>query len=218
MPDLSFQIETSEAVPYAATPLLCLKTRITCADPLLEIHNILLQCQIQLEPTRRRYSPEEQVKLNDLFGAPARWGQTLKPILWAISNVVVPRFQRDTVADVPLPCTFDFNVAATKYLYGLETGEVPICVLFSGTVFYADDEGSVRIGKIPWDREVNYRLPVRVWKEMMDIYYPNAAWLCLQKDVFDGLYRYKVERGIPTWEQAIESMLTSAKLSRKAGA
>jgi hypothetical protein len=42
---------------------------------------------------------------------------------------------------------------------------------------------------------------------MMDIYYPNSAWLCLRRDVFERIYQYKVERGIPTWEQALESML-----------
>ncbi len=38
----------------------------------------------------------------------------------------------------------------------------------------------------------------------MDAYYPNSAWLCLRRDVFEELHRFKVEHGIPTWEQAIE--------------
>lgn len=211
MIELKFQIESSGAVPYSATPLLKLKARIACADPDLEIHNILLQCQIQIEPARRRYVSDEQAKLGDLFGAPARWSQTLKPLLWTNSNIVVPRFQGETSAEIPLPCTFDFNVAATKYLYGLESGEVPLCVLFSGTVFHANAEGYLSVGKIPWSCEANYRLPIRVWKEMMEMYYPNANWLCLRRDLFDEIYRYKVDRGIPTWEQAIEQILASAE-------
>jgi hypothetical protein len=79
--------------------------------------------------------------------------------------------------------------------------------LFSGTVFYATDEGTLQVAQIPWDKEARYRLPVQVWKQMMDIYYPNSVWLSLRKDVFDRLYRYKVRRGIPTWEQALESIL-----------
>jgi hypothetical protein len=43
----------------------------------------------------------------------------------------------------------------------------------------------------------------------MDHYYPNSAWLCLRKDVFDRLYEYKRQRGLPTWEQALESLLPS---------
>jgi Family of unknown function (DUF6084) len=219
MPELNFQIEGAEAVPYAASPQLNLKIRITDADPQCEIHNVLLQCQIQIEPARRRYVPAEQEKMRDLFGAPSRWSQTLRPLLWSNSSIVVPSFKGDILANVPVPCTFDFNVAATKYFHGLQDGEAPICILFSGTVFYATDQGLVHVAKISWDREVNYRLPVSVWKEMMDMYYPNAAWLCLQRDVFDQIYRYKVDRGIPTWEKAIEGLLEGAGANdmRKAG-
>ena len=42
---------------------------------------------------------------------------------------------------------------------------------------------------------------------MMDIYYPNTAWLCLRRDVFERLHQYKVENAIPTWEQTFESLL-----------
>ena len=42
---------------------------------------------------------------------------------------------------------------------------------------------------------------------MMDTYYPNSAWLCLRRDVFEKLYRYKVLHGIPTWEAAVERIL-----------
>ncbi len=43
----------------------------------------------------------------------------------------------------------------------------------------------------------------------MEHYYPNNAWLCLRKDVFDRLYEYKMHGGIPTWEQALEGLLDS---------
>lgn len=220
MPPLTFRINGAEAVPYAATPQVNLKIRVACADPSICIQNILLQCQIQIEPARRHYDAAEQEKLKDLFGAPSRWGQTLRQMLWANSSVTVPSFQEQTIVDVPLPCTFDFNVAVTKYLYGLESGEVPLCVLFSGTIFYEGENGQLQVAKIPWDHEANYRLPVRVWKEMMDVYYPNAAWLCLQRDVFDQIYRYKIERGILTWDRAIQSLLVAAEENdlRKANA
>lgn len=210
--ELSFQIEGAEVVPFAASPLLNLKTRIRATDSELCIHNILLQCQVQIEPTRRPYIDEEKIKLQDLFGDPIRWGQTLRPILWSNVNVVVPSFACETLANIPVPCTFDFNIASTKYLYGLEGGEIPICVFFSGTVFYANAEG-FRLTKIPWDREAKFRLPVPLWKEMMEMYYPNASWVCLQRDVFDQIYRYKTARGIPTWEQTFEKLLASGEES-----
>jgi hypothetical protein len=211
MADLTFQIEGAEAVPYAASPLLYLKTRIACVNSDLEIQNILLQCQIQIEPARRPYVADEQSNLRELFGAPARWSHTLRPILWANSQLVVPPFQGSTVVNVPIPCTFDFNVASTKYFHGLESGEIPICILFSGTIFYAQADGSLQVAKIPWSQEVNYRLPVSIWKEMIEMYYPNTAWLCLQRDVFDKLHRYKLDRGILTWDQTLESLLAGAE-------
>jgi hypothetical protein len=134
-------------------------------------------------------------------------------MLWTHASVVIPPFSGSTIVDLNVPCTFDFNVAATKYFAGLEDGEIPLCLLFSGTVFYEADDGALQVTQIPWDREVKYRLPVRDWKEMMDIYYPNSAWLCLRRDVFDRLYEYKVRCGIPTWEQALESILPSVEVA-----
>ena len=207
MPDLNFQVEGAEAIAFAASPLLAFKLQITNANAEEPIHSVALRCQIQIEVTRRRYTAQDQERLLDLFGEPERWGQTLRNMLWTHANMVVPPFTGSTIVDLQVPCTFDFNVAAAKYFYGLEDGEVPLNLMFSGTVFYANDEGNLQVAQIPWDRESRYRLPVSAWKEMMDIYYPNSAWLCLRRDVFDRLYQYKVKRGIPTWEQALEKLL-----------
>lgn len=215
MPDLSFQIEGAEAVAHAAAPLLTLKLRVSNAVADEPIQSLALQCQIQIEPTRRRYSAPEQNLLRDLFGEPERWGKTVRSMLWSNINVPVSSFTESRVVDVPVPCTFDFNIAATKYFHGLEGGEVPLCVLFSGTIFYTAEDGRLQISQIPWDREANYRLPVQVWRKMMDIYYPNIAWLCLRRDVFDRFYEYKVRHGISTWEQAQESILVNVEESVK---
>jgi hypothetical protein len=128
-------------------------------------------------------------------------------MLWTHTQVVVPAFTGSTVVDLPVPCTYDFNVAATKYFYGLSDGEVPLCLLFSGTIFFAGASGALQIAQIGWDREVNFRLPIRVWQDMMEQYYPNSAFLCLRRDVFDRLYRYKSRHALPTWEQALERLL-----------
>jgi len=207
MPDLSFAVETVEAVAFAAAPLLAFKLRVSNRHADEPIHTIALRCQIMIDPARRRYADEDQERLRDLFGEAERWGQTVRPLLWTHASVVVPSFTGGCVADLQVPCTFDFNVAATKYFAGLTDGEVPLNLLFSGTVFYAGGEGALQAAQIPWDKEARYRLPVQVWKQMMEVYYPNSAWLCLRKDVFDRLYRYKVRRGIPTFEQALESIL-----------
>jgi len=218
MPELHFDIQGLEAAAFSAAPQLNLRILIRCGDPKAAIQNILLQCQVQIEPARRKYEAGEQSGLRDLFGEPSRWSQTLRPMLWTNAGSVVPGFTGETVAEVALPCTFDFTVAATKYFYGLKNGEIPICALFSGTVFYATEEAGWQVEKIPWSREASYRVPVRAWKEMMDRYYPNTAWLCLRRDVFDALQQYKTSRSIPTWEQAFERMLASAELADLRGA
>jgi hypothetical protein len=206
MPDINFQVEGIEVVANSASPLLAFKLRLAAA-PEQTIHTVALRCQIQLEVTRRKYSVEDQERLLDLFGEPGRWGQTLRSLLWTHVNLVVPSFTGSTVVDLPVPCTFDFNVAATKYFDGLAEGEVPVCLQFSGTVFYAGREGNLQVAPISWDKEARFKLPVKIWRDMMEAYYPNSAWLCLHRDVFDQLYQYKVKHGIPTWEEVIERII-----------
>ena len=138
----------------------------------------------------------------------------MKNMLWTHASIVAPAFQGSAVVDLPVPCTFDFNVAATKYFHGLGEGDVPLNFLFSGTVFYGDGE-ALQVAPIPWDKEARFRLPVKAWHEMMDIYYPNTAWLCLRRDVFERLHEHKVQNGIPTWEQLFETMLPALEESVK---
>ncbi|HTZ60237.1 MAG TPA: DUF6084 family protein [Acidobacteriaceae bacterium] len=209
MPELQFKIESAEAVPHAATPLIALKLRIANLPAEQAIHTLTLRCQVQIEPSKRRYGPHEQEKLLDLFGTPERWSRTVKPLLWMNTTVAVPGFSDNVLVDLQLPCTFDFNVAATKYFHALDAGDIPLCVMFSGTVFYQGGGDTLQVAQVPWDREANFRLPVSVWKEMMEMYYPNSSWLNLRRDVFEQLYEYKVRHGIPTWEEAITRALAA---------
>jgi Family of unknown function (DUF6084) len=215
MPDLNFKIEQAEPQRFTVAPTLLFKLRITNGAPHETVHSVALRCQIQLEVTRRRYTPEDRSNLKDLFGEPERWSQTLKTMLWTHASVVAPAFSDTAVVDLPVPCTFDFNVAATKYFHGLADGDVPLNFLFSGTVFYADENEALQVAPIPWDKEARFRLPVKTWHEMMEIYYPNSAWLCLRRDVFERIYQYKVERGIPTWEQALENLLPAGETVKR---
>jgi hypothetical protein len=208
MPDLSFQIEGASVVPFAAAPTLAFRLQVRNASANETIHTIALRCQIQIEVTRRRYAPEEQERMLDLFGTPDRWSQTLRSLLWTNLNMVIPAFVgANTVVDLHVPCTFDFNVAATKYFEGLTEGDIPLNILFSGTVFYAPPDSALQVAPISWEQEAKFKLPVKVWREMMDSYYPNSVWLSLRRDVFDRLYHYKMQHGIPTWEQVLEEVL-----------
>ncbi|HEY1754917.1 MAG TPA: DUF6084 family protein [Bryobacteraceae bacterium] len=211
MPDLSFQVTGAAPVELAAVPTLGLTLVVKNSIPDEVIHSAALRCQVQLEVTRRNYTPEEKKSLTDLFGEPGRWGQTLRPMLWTHAQATVPSFTASVSIEMQIPCTFDFNIAATKYFYGLEEGDVPLCLMFSGTIYQIDEAGAMLVSPVPWDREARYRLPVQAWRDMMDEYYPNTAWMCLQRDMFDRLYQYKVQHGIATWELAFDRLLREGR-------
>jgi hypothetical protein len=207
VPDLVFAIEGAQAVPHAAVPQLAFKLSVDSTPADRTIHSIALHCQIQLEATRRGYNAEEQRRLLDLFGEPDRWSRTLRSMLWTHAQTVVPRFEGSTVVALNVPCTFDFNVAATKYFDGLQAGDLPLNFLFSGTVFYQDGSGLLQVMQISRDKEARCRLPVSAWSEMMDHYYPNSVWLRIRRDVFEKIADYKRREGVATWDQALDGLL-----------
>jgi uncharacterized protein DUF6084 len=210
MPDLDFKVSGLEGGQRGLTPLLHFKIDIVNVTPAEAIQSIMLQAQIQVQSAQRAYTSTEKEKLRDLFGRPEDYGQTLRNKLLAHANCIVPGFAERTEAVLVVPCTFDLNVAATKYFYALEDGEVPLLFLFSGTVFYSDPEGRLQIQRISWEKEATWRMPVSTWREMMDRHYPNTAFMWLERGVFDQLYQFKRQQGFATWEQAMERLLARA--------
>ena len=209
MPDLQLTVEGAEVVQFAAAPLLAFKVRIVNTPDDEIVHTVALRAQILVEVSRRKYDSNEQARLLDLFGEPDRWGQTLRSLLWTHASVVVPGFTGSVLADIPVACTFDFNVAATKYFHGVTGGDLPLCLQFSGTVFYMGEDGTLQVAPISWDKESKYRLPVKVWKDLMDAHYPNSAWLSLHRDTFEKLSQFKMREGIPTWDEALDRALAA---------
>ncbi|MDB5307157.1 MAG: hypothetical protein JWO38_1359 [Gemmataceae bacterium] len=211
MPELSFAVESANPVRPAAEPIMGFRVLISeLASEPTPIHSVVLRCQVRIEPARRKYGGREQDRLLDLFGTPDRWGKTVRDMLWTHVTAVVPPFTGETTVELPVPCSFDFTLAATKYYDALEGGDIPLIFLFSGTVFYAGEGGELQVVQIPWDREAKFRLAVNDWKNLTDLYYPNTAWLALRKDVFDRLHRFKSRHGLPTWEQALDALLAAA--------
>jgi hypothetical protein len=211
VPDLSFQIRGVETAVRGITPLLRFKLRVDAKPANEAIAALLISAQIQLQCPQRRYSPAEQEKLVDLFGPPEGWGRTLRNRLWVHSNATVGQFTGVAETFLPVPCTYDLNVAAAKYFYALESGEVSLLFLFSGSIFYTTEQAGLQVAPISWNKECVYRMPVRIWKELMDQHYPNSAWLSLRRDVFDKLYAHKRRNGFATWEETIEHLLPDAE-------
>jgi hypothetical protein len=210
VPDLDFRVVGAEVLEFAAVPSLLFKLRVENLEG-EPIRSVSLNTQVRIAATQRHYDTAEQHRLLEVFGEPHRWGQTLRSLLWAHTTLQVPRFSGSTVVDMPIPCTYDMEVVGSKYFHALEDGEVPLEFLFSGTVFYAAEGGRLQIARISWEKEAEFRLPVRLWKETMERYFPNSAWIRLHKDAFDQLYDYKVRMGLPTWEAAVEALLRASE-------
>lgn len=211
-PPLSFTVVSAAAEPFAATPTLGFRLAVSTPGD-AAIRSVLLTAQIRIAVDRRLYSPSEQARLNELFGSPDRWRETLRSLYWTHATVVVPPFSGSSEFDVRVPCTYDFDVVATKYFNGLESGEIPLEFLLSGGVFFDDADGRLQTARLSWESETAFRLPVRVWKDLLDQYFPGMAWIRLQRDAFDRLYEYKAERALPTWEAAIDALLADGRVT-----
>ena len=208
MSALSFEAVGARAEPYAAVPTIMLRLRITEADG-RAVHAVALRCQIMVEPQRRRYEPAEEEHLLELFGETPRWGDTLRPFLWTHVGMTVTGFSASTEVDLPITCTYDFEVTAAKYLHALRGGEVPLLLLFSGTVF-AKGAAGFSAEPVAWHEEASFRLPVSVWRDVMDLYFPDSGWLRVRRETLDSLTRFKASRSILTWEETFEALLKEA--------
>jgi hypothetical protein len=209
MSKFTFTVADVFAERYAAAPQLTARLRIEERTSEV-IHAIALRCQVRIEPQRRKYTADEESGLLDMFGTRERWFDTLKPFMWMQTSAMVQGFTDITEVDLAMPCTYDFDVTWSKYLHALRDETIPVVFLFSGTAFTRGLNG-FGVEQVPWDCESRYAIPVSVWREMIDHYFPNSGWLRLRHDTMESLAHYKAVRGLTTWEQAVESLLTKAK-------
>jgi hypothetical protein len=206
--ELVFDCVGASADKFAVVPAMSLSLRISETSG-QRVDAIALRCQIRIEPARRRYSDAEAERLTDLFGETQRWADTLRPVQFANVSIMVPGFTGSTELDLPIPLTYDMEIGATRYFAGLDDGEVPLLLLFSGTIFGTAD-GRLSVQLVPWSKEASYRLPVAVWREAVDAHFPNAAWIRLSTHTMEELQRYKALRALPTWESAVLALLEQA--------
>jgi hypothetical protein len=210
MPDLSFQVEGVEVASQGLTPMLAFALRVRNADPAERIQGAMIHAQVQIQPARRRYAAHEKERLGEVFGTPDRWGQTLRNRLWTHVDSTLKPFSGETEASLWIPCSFDLNIAATKYFDALDDGDASLLFLFSGTVFYLAADGRLQMERISWEKECTFVMPIQKWKSMMEEHYPNCAWLYLRRDVFDRLYAYKRAQGLTGWDETVDRLLLAS--------
>jgi Family of unknown function (DUF6084) len=209
MTELSFTCVDVQPERYAAAPTLLFRLRIG-AESGKRVRAIALRCQIRIEPARRGYGDKEAEGLRELFGERERWGDTLQPFQFANTSTVVPSFNDWIELDITVPCSYDMEVTAGRYFHALESGEIPFILLFSGTIF-GDGENGMWIEQVPWHAEARYKMPVAVWREMMDMHFPGSGWLRLRRDTIDAIANIRATRALPTWDDAIMAVLDTAR-------
>ena len=209
MAELSFTCLDIQPERYAVAPTLLFRLQVNSAAE-QRVRAVALRCQIRIEPQRRGYGEQEAERLLELFGERGRWGDTLKPFQFANTSTVVASFTGSIDVDVSVPCSYDMEVTAGRYFHALEDGEIPFILLFSGTVF-KDGEKALWIEQVPWHAECRYRMPVEIWREMMDIHFPGSGWLRLRRDTIDALADFRAARALPTWDDAVIAVLDAAR-------
>ena len=206
--ELNFAVLDVAPEPYAVSPVLTARVGVVANgdDP---VHAIALRCQVRIEPLRRTYSDEEAAGLTDLFGSRERWANTQRTFLWQHCAAMVQGFTGTTTVALPLDCTYDFEVAAAKYLHALRRGALPLQFLFSGTIFVNSGRG-FSVQQVPWDCECRYDMPVEIWRDLIAQHFPNSGWVRLSHDTVVALAGYKSARGLLDLDHAVTELLDAA--------
>jgi uncharacterized protein DUF6084 len=210
VPAPEFAVIGSRAIRYAAAPTLALDLQVSEQSG-RPVYMIALTVQLMIEPARRTYDEPTRERLVELFGEPERWAVTTRSLVWAQLDVLVPAFTGTTTVPVPIACSYDMELAATKYLHSLPDGEAPLALHFNGTIYYPRDDGALQMVLVPWNKSIDFRMPVSVWRETIDHYYPNTGWVALRLQTLEALQRAKLERGLATLDACVEALLEEAQ-------
>jgi hypothetical protein len=205
-PDPDFAVLSARPVKHAAAPMLTLDLQI--GEPSgTPVYMIALTIQLMIEPARRDYDDATRARLVELFGPPERWSVTTRPLVWSQLDVLVPAFTGQTTVAVPIACHYDLELAAAKYLHALPDGFAPLALHFNGTIYYRDERGGLQIVLVPWTKSIDYRMPVSVWRETIEHYYPNTAWVAVRSETLERLQAAKRERNLATLDATLAAML-----------
>ena len=207
--DVDFTCTDVVADRYAAGPTVVLRMRAE-EHTGVRVYALALRCQVRIEPLHRSYNDDEAARVVDLFGDRPRWGSTMQALQLGFVGQVLPSFTGECSFDLTLPISYDVEVAAHKYLAGLEEGAAPLLLLFSGQVL-TGRAGSIAVEPVPWHKETAARLPVAVWREAMDAHFPGQAWLRMRRETYDRLAEYRGRHGLVGWDDVLVRLLEGAE-------
>jgi Family of unknown function (DUF6084) len=205
-PEPQFAITAVAPLAYAAAPTMVFSADASVQDE-REIDSISLSAQVMIDPARRGYDPVTRARLEELFGPPASWAPSTQGLQWARVGAVVPRFKGQATFALEVPCTYDLEVAATKYFYALSEGEVPLSFHFNGTVFYPGADGRLQVVPVPWRATARFSMPVAAWRAMIAEHYPGGGWVRLRNDTLEELNARRAARGLSSFDVAVAELL-----------
>ena len=205
-PEPDFQVLGASARRHAAVPTLEFEVHLAETSG-RRVYVVALSTQVMIEPARRAYDEESRARLVELFGPPERWSMTTRSLVWAQVDALVPAFTGSTTFRLPIECSYDQELVAAKYFHSLSDGEVPLAFNFNGTIYYRDDDGRLQMTLVPWRCSAEFRMPVAMWRELIDHYYPGRGWIGLRSDTLDALAREKARRGLPTFDACVAELL-----------
>ncbi|HWF55997.1 MAG TPA: DUF6084 family protein [Solirubrobacteraceae bacterium] len=209
-PAPEFAVLSARPVRYAANPMLSLDLQVTEPSG-RQVYMIALTVQLMIEPARRSYDDETRAKLLELFGEPERWSVTTRSLVWSQLDILVPAFTGTTTVAIPVACTYDLELAAAKYLHSLSDGMAPLALHFNGTVYYRGDDGALQMVLVPWNTSIDFRMPVSVWRETIEQYYPNTGWAAMRLPTLEELQQVKLKRGLATLDETIAALLAQER-------
>jgi hypothetical protein len=199
---LTFTADGARPKRHAASPAIRFDLNVACDAP---VEALVLRAEVRIEPQWREYSREEQLLLGDIFGAPERWGTTLRSLAWADVPVVIGAFEDVAQTHVDVPCSYDFESTATRLLHALHEGELQVRFLFSGTIFTAGPAG-FSCERVPWSAEALCRLPVRTWRDAMRACYGEYALLRVHRETLERLHAMRASCGALSWDELFDRL------------
>jgi hypothetical protein len=205
-PHPSFSVTGARPAFLAATPTLAFDLEVSEPSG-RQIFTIALAVQIAIEPAQRRYDPATRQRLIELLGDPRRVGSPTRTVPWAQVDVLVKPFAGSASVEVPVPCNYDLEIAATNYFRSVADGEVPLVFHFNGSVYYEDAGGRMQIVQISWEESADFRMPVAAWRQAVSAHYPNRGWIPAGEETIERLRQFKLELGLPSYEAALERLL-----------
>ncbi len=204
--DLDFTVLGVRALEHAAVPTLAFRLAAARTGG-GAVRSVTLNTAVRIDVTRRRYDDVEPAALARLFGQPEQWATSMRPLTWARLTTVVPPFDTTTELDLAVPCGQEHELAVTGYFEAVRTGEIPLDLLFSGTVFHSDDEGRLRTAQISWSKDASCTMPATLWHDLVARYHGDSAWLRLPRETYAALSAYRSRHGLESWERTVTALL-----------